>query len=55
MPAAIDDNPDIAEYVGREMNVIYTKNGNILSLLVVIILALIQKQEGMPLFMVLSG
>jgi phospholipase A1 len=27
----------------------YTKNGNILSLLVVIILALIQKQRGMPL------
>jgi hypothetical protein len=45
-----------SEYVGRDVNVIYVqKNGNILSLLVVIILALIQKQEGMPLFMVLSG
>lgn len=32
MPAAIDDNPDISEYVGRgDVNVIYTKNGNILS------------------------
>lgn len=32
LPAAIDDNPDIAEYVGRgDVNVIYTKNGNILS------------------------
>ena len=28
-----DDNPDISSYVGRgDMNVIYTKNGNILSL-----------------------
>jgi len=32
LPAAIDDNPDIAKYVGRgDLNVIYTKNGNILS------------------------
>jgi phospholipase A1 len=32
MPATIDDNPDISEYVGRgDVNVIYVKNGNILS------------------------
>ena len=32
MPAAKDDNPDISEYVGRgDVNVIYTKNGNIFS------------------------
>ncbi|SEA40564.1 phospholipase A1 [Flavobacterium gillisiae] len=32
VPDAIDDNPDISEYVGRgDVNVIYTKNGNILS------------------------
>jgi phospholipase A1 len=32
LPAERDDNPDIAEYVGRgDVNVIYTKNGNILS------------------------
>ncbi|MFV8327376.1 phospholipase A [Flavobacterium sp. ZS1P14] len=32
MPAGKDDNPDISEYVGRgDVNVIYTKNGNILS------------------------
>jgi phospholipase A1 len=37
MPAAIDDNPDISEYIGRGENIIYVKNGNILSLMVVII------------------
>jgi phospholipase A1 len=32
MPAAIDDNPDISEYIGRgDVNIIYVKNGNILS------------------------
>jgi phospholipase A1 len=32
LPAAVDDNPDIAEYVGRgDVNIIYAKNGNILS------------------------
>jgi phospholipase A1 len=32
LPDAIDDNPDISEYIGRgDVNVIYTKNGNILS------------------------
>jgi phospholipase A1 len=32
VPADKDDNPDIAEYVGRgDVNVIYTKNGNIFS------------------------
>jgi phospholipase A1 len=36
MPAAIDDNPDISEYIGRG-DVNYVKNGNILSLMVVII------------------
>ena len=31
-PDSIDDNPDILEYVGRgDLNVIYSKNGNILS------------------------
>ncbi|CAM4099057.1 phospholipase A [Flavobacterium weaverense] len=33
LKAKKDDNPDISSYVGRgDMNVIYTKNGNILSL-----------------------
>lgn len=32
LPAEKDDNPDISEYVGRgDINVIYTKNGNIFS------------------------
>ena len=32
MPDAIDDNPDISEYIGRgDVNIIYAKNGNILS------------------------
>jgi phospholipase A1 len=32
LPAAVDDNPDIADYVGRgDVNIIYAKNGNILS------------------------
>jgi phospholipase A1 len=32
MPAAIDDNPDISGYIGRgDVNIIYVKNGNILS------------------------
>jgi len=32
MPDAKEDNPDIAEYVGRgDLNIIYAKNGNILS------------------------
>ncbi len=32
LPAEKDDNPDISEYVGRgDVNVIYTKNGNIFS------------------------
>ena len=32
LPAKKDDNPDISSYVGRgDINVIYTKNGNILS------------------------
>lgn len=32
VPADKDDNPDIADYVGRgDVNVIYTKNGNIFS------------------------
>jgi phospholipase A1 len=30
MPA-IDDNPDISEYIGRGDVIIYVKNGNILS------------------------
>jgi hypothetical protein len=25
MPAAIDDNPDISEYIGRGVNIIYVK------------------------------
>ncbi|MBP2282418.1 phospholipase A1 [Flavobacterium sp. CG_23.5] len=32
LPAAKNDNPDIAEYIGRgDLNIIYAKNGNILS------------------------
>jgi phospholipase A1 len=32
MTAEKEDNPDISEYVGRgDLNVIYAKNGNILS------------------------
>lgn len=32
MPAEKEGNPDISEYVGRgDLNVIYAKNGNILS------------------------
>jgi outer membrane phospholipase A len=38
MPAAIDDNPDISEYIGRgDVNVIYVKMVISLSLMVVII------------------
>jgi phospholipase A1 len=33
LPAAKNDNPDIAEFIGRgDLNIIYTKNGNIVSL-----------------------
>jgi phospholipase A1 len=33
LPAAKNDNPDIAEFIGRgDVNIIYTKNGNIVSL-----------------------
>jgi phospholipase A1 len=51
LPAAKNDNPDIAEFIGRgDVNIIYTKNGNIVSFIGTHNLNFNSKSRGSSMF-----